>query len=286
MSRPPSKPSHRRELSQLRTLAGGLDHPEAVALGPDMMLYAGGEAGQVYRINPELGGHEQIADTHGFALGVCLDSRGSIYVCDPGNAAVMRVDRANGSVDRWCESAEGQRLVTPNWAAFAPDGSMWLSDSGTEALEVRDGRLLHVPPGGGDAEVIDVGPLHFPNGLCIGPNGDVYWLESFTPRLRRLGDAGPQLVAKLPGVVPDGVALDAEGGFLIGCYYPFRLLRVPAGGGEAEVILDDPTGIHMIMPTNVAYFGRDLEHLAVAGLGGYEIKALPAPIRGASLHYP
>lgn len=286
MSTPLSNPSHRRELSQLRTLASGLDHPEGVALGPDGMLYAGGEAGQVYRIDPERGEHEQIADTHGFALGVCLDGRGSVYICDPGNAAVMCVDGGSGSTERWCEAGGGERLVTPNWAAFAPDGSMWLSDSGTEALDVRDGRLLRVPPGGGDAEVIDVGPLHFPNGLCIGPDGCLHWLESFTPQLRRLGDAGPELVAEFPGVVPDGIALDAEGGFLIGCYYPFRLLRVPPGGGEADVILDDPTGIHMIMPTNVAYFGRDLERLAVAALGGYDIKALPAPVRGARLHYP
>jgi gluconolactonase len=257
-----------------------------VALGPDDMLYAGGEAGQVYRIDPAGGGHEQIADTKGFALGVCLDAGGSIYVCDPGNAAVVRVDGGSGSVEAWCEAGGGERLVTPNWAAFAPDGSMWLSDSGTEALDVRDGRLLRVPPGGGDAEVVDIGPLHFPNGLCIGRDRSVYWLESFTPQLRRLGDGGPELVAELPGVVPDGVALDAEGGFLIGCYYPFRLLRVPACRGEVELILDDPTGIHLIMPTNVAYFGRDLEQVAVAALGGYGIKALPAPVAGAPLHYP
>jgi uncharacterized protein YjiK len=49
----------RLALSQLRSLANGLDHPEGVALGPDEMLYAGGEAGQVYRIDPNGGGHEQ-----------------------------------------------------------------------------------------------------------------------------------------------------------------------------------------------------------------------------------
>lgn len=274
-------------LSQLRTLASGLDHPEGVALGPDGMLYAGGEAGQVYRIEPDGGGrYEQIADTGGFALGVCLDAGNSVYVCDAGNGAVMRVDAGSGSVDRWCESAAGGPIQTPNWAAFAPDGSLWLSDSGTEALEVRDGRLLRVPPGGGDAEVIDIEPLHFPNGLCIGPDGRVHWLESFTPRLRRLGDAGPELVAELPGVVPDGVALDAEGGFLIACYYPFRLLRLPADSGEPELLLDDSTGIHLIMPTNAAYFGDGLGEVALAALGGYEIKALSAPVPGAPLIYP
>lgn len=273
-------------LLQLRTLASGLDHPEGVALGPDGMLYAGGEAGQVYRIDPERTGYEQIADTGGSGLGLCLDAGGSVYVCDARHRAVMRIDGRTGAVERYCESAGGTALVTPNWAAFDPDGSMWLSDSGTEALDVRDGRLLHVPVGGGTAEVIETGALHFPNGLCIGLDGRVYWLESFTPRLRRLGDSGPELIAELPGVVPDGVAVDVEGGFLISCYYPFRLLYVPVGAAAAELLLDDPTGIHMIMPTNVAFFGEGLGRFAIASLGGYDIKSLPARVPGAPLHYP
>ncbi len=273
-------------LSQLMTLASGLDHPEGIALGPDGMLYAGGEAGQVYRIDPDGTGHDQIADTGGYALGICLDADGSIYVCDTHHHAVMRVDHDSGRLERWCESAGGSPLATPNWGAFDRDGSLWLSDSGTEALDVRDGRLLHVPPGGGEAEVIDTGPLHFPNGLCLGPDGRVHWVESFNPSVHRLADSGPEQLAALPGVVPDGLALDAQGGFVIACYYPFRLLYLAPGETAAQVLLDDPTGIHMIMPTNVAYFGEGLTQLALASLGGYDVKALPAHVPGAPLHYP
>ncbi len=277
---------NRPVLAQLTTLATGLDHPEGIALGPDGMLYAGGEAGQIYRIDPAGGDPAQIADTGGSLLGVCLDGAGSIYVCDTDHRAVMRIDPHAGTVDRWCEAAGGTPLVMPNWGAFDADGSLWLSDSGTESLDVRDGRLLRVPPGGGEAEVIETGPLHFPNGLCLGPDGRVHWLESFNPSLRRLADSGPEDVARFPGVVPDGVALDAAGGFLIACYYPFRLLYLPAGAAEASVLIDDPTGIHMVMPTNVAYFGDGLGEIALAGLGGREVKALPAPVPGAPLRYP
>lgn len=181
----------------------------------------------MYRIDPRGDGHEQIADTGGFALGICLDRAGSIYVCDPDRHAVIRVVASDGHVEPWCDSADGRPLMTPNWAAFAPDGSMWLSDSGTESLDVRDGRLLRVPPGGGGRHRAAA----LPQRTVPGPDGRVHWLESFTPCLRRLTDGGPELVAALPGVVPDGVALDGEGGFLIGCYYPFRLLRVGPGGG-------------------------------------------------------
>jgi gluconolactonase len=276
----------RLRLAELTTAAAGLDHPEAVALGPDGMLYAGGEAGQVYRIDPRGGEVEQIADTAGSALGICLDAGGSIYLCDPGNAALLRIDGVTGAVERWCEAAGGARLLTPNGLAFDFDGSIWLSDSGTEALDVCDGRLLRVPAGGGDAEALDVGPLHFPNGVCLGADRRVHWVESFTPRLRRLGDRGPELVCELPGVVPDGVALDCDGGFVIACYYPYRLLRVPPGGGPIELLLDDETGIHVPMPTNVAFFGDELEQLAIASLGGHEIKVGTVPVAGAALVYP
>ena len=40
----------RIELASFGTVATGLDHPEGVTVGPDGLLYAGGEAGQVYRI--------------------------------------------------------------------------------------------------------------------------------------------------------------------------------------------------------------------------------------------
>jgi gluconolactonase len=272
--------------TELATAAADLDHPEGVALGPDRMLYAGGEAGQVYRIDPRAGSAEQIADTSGSALGLCLDAGGSVYLCDPGNAALMRIDAGSGAVERWCEAAAGQPLMMPNSAAFDTDGSIWMTDSGTEALGARDGRLLRVPAGGGDAEVIETGPLHFPNGICLGADRRVHWVESFTPCLRRLDEGGPELVRELPGVVPDGIALDSEGGFVVACYYPFRLLRVPPAGSDIELVLDDETGIHIPMPTNVAFFGDDLEQLAIACLGGHEIKVAVAPVTGAALVYP
>jgi len=272
-------------LSDLRLLAEGLDHPEGIATGPDGLLYAGGEAGQVYRIDPDAATVEEIAGTGGFVLGLCLDAAGLIYACDAGLAAVVRVDPSSGEVELYCDSAGGAALTCPNWAAFAPDRSLWLSDSGTESLEVKDGRLLRVPPGGGAAEVVDLPPLHFPNGLAVSSEGTVSVLESFTPRLSVLTDGRLETIIELPGLVPDGVALDAEGGFVVACYYPFRLLHVSAAG-DVETILDDATGIHIPMPTNVSFFGPELRSLAIASLGGYAIKALDLPFAGAPLNYP
>ena len=58
-------------MSEVRTLATGLDHPEGVALGPDGLIYAGGEAGQVYRVYPDTGSVELSTDTYGYTWLTC-----------------------------------------------------------------------------------------------------------------------------------------------------------------------------------------------------------------------
>ena len=273
-------------LSDLRTIASGLDHPEGVATGPAGDLYAGGEAGQVYRLDEASGTAREVASTGGFALGLCADAAGILYVCDGALRSVVRVDPATGAVSTYCDSAGGAPLETPNWPAFAPDGSLYFTDSGTESVEIVNGRLIRVPPGGGDGVVVDVGPLHFANGMCVDEHGTAYVLETLTPRLSAVRDGALDVLCEFPGHSPDGVALCADGSFLVACYYPFRLLHVPAGGGGFEIVLDDPTGIHIPMPTNVAFFGPRLERVAIASLGGYAVKAIELGIGGAPLTYP
>jgi gluconolactonase len=273
-------------MSDVRTLATGLDHPEGVALGPDGRLYAGGEAGQVYRVDADTGDVEQIAASDGgFMLGLCLDATGALYVCDAGRRAVLRLD-ASGQLEPWCEAADGVRLTCPNWPAFAPDGSLYVSDSGPEDPAVAGGRIVRVPPGGGDAVALDLPPLHFPNGLALAGGETLVVLESFLPRLVEVSETGLHVLAELPGRVPDGVALDADGGYVVSCYYPYHVYRVPPEGGAPDLLLDDATGTQFPMPTNVCFFGEGLSTLAVAALGGSTLSAVDIGLRGAPLHYP
>ena len=265
-------------------LAEGVDHAECVTVGPDGWLYAGGEAGQVYRVDPQLRSAEQIATTGGSVLGLCLDGHGTIYACDPARGAIVRIGADGQAVD-WCREAGGRPLQTPNFAAFADDGSLWFTDSGTESLHVRDGRLIRVPPQGGAGEVQPLGPLHFPNGLCVDTAGDVLLLESLHPRLSRLHDGTLATIAEFPGFTPDGVACARDGSLLVACYYPFAILAVDRDGGVTRV-LEDATGIHLPMPTNVIHYGENLASLAIGLLGATWIAGLPAPTPGVALRYP
>src|SRR5690348_3293556 len=77
-------------ITHLVPFADGLDHPESVTFGPDGYVYAGGEAGQIYRIALDTGEVSQIGSTGGFVLGVVTDGDRNVYSCDMVRRAVMR----------------------------------------------------------------------------------------------------------------------------------------------------------------------------------------------------
>lgn len=274
------------DLGELSSLADGLDHPEGIALGHDGRLYAGGEAGQLYVIDPGGAGAEEIGSTGGFVQGLCLDGAGRIYACDIGRGAVLRFTPGDGSAETYSDAAGGEPLRTPNWPVFDADGTLWVSDSGTDDPAFVDGTLVRIPPDGGDGERLDLPPFHFSNGLALAPDGALYVIESFLPGVSVLRDGRLERYVDMPRTVPDGLALDAEGGLLISCYQPNLIVRVPPGGGEPQPVLDDWSGARVITPTNIAFFGEHLSLLAIASLGGWSVKAIQTPWRGQPLHYP
>src|SRR3712207_8594807 len=104
-------------------LVDGLDHPEGVAYdGRTGALYAGGEDGQLYRVDIERRRFDELARVATQVLGVALDGRGRVVACC-----------ADGGVRVW-DGDELQPLVEDvtfaNFPAFAPDGTIYVSDSG------------------------------------------------------------------------------------------------------------------------------------------------------------
>jgi gluconolactonase len=273
------------ELGSLGLLAEGLDHPEGVAMAPDGSLYAGGEAGQIYRIDPDAGGVQQIANTGGIVLGLCLDSAGRVYACDAGRREVLRVT-PHGSVEVYCARAGGAPLRVPNWPVFDATGTLWVSDSGSHDRAFPDGTVVRIPPGGGEGEPLQLPPFRFSNGLALGHDGALFVVESLLPGVSVVRGGLVETYVSLPETVPDGLAFDASGALLISCYQPNLILRVPPGGGQPHVVLEDWSGLVLGTPTNIAFFGANLSRLAIASLGGRTIKAIETPWRGQPLHYP
>ena len=260
-------------------LVEGLDHPEGVCWDPTAgVLWAGGEAGQVYRVDLERRQAEEVARAPGFVLGLAVDGRGRVVLCcsDDGSVCLLH----DGVVQRLRDG-----FAFPNYAAFAPDGTLYLSDSGVWGHD--DGRLLRILPGG-EVELFSEALPHFPNGFAITADGRHLWIvESRLPTLNRFDLETGELeeVTRLPGTVPDGVAFTAGGGVLIACYRPDRIVHVDAAG-EVETVAEDPQGTLLAAPTNVAFAGPELDRLVCANLGRWHLSLVESPLRGVPLHYP
>jgi len=274
-------------LDGFETLATGLDHPEGVSIGPDGSLYAGGEAGQIYRIR-EGGAVEEVASTGGFIYGLALAGSGDVFACDFGNAAVMRASQA-GEVATYSTGTTERPMRVPNFAAFDDAGNLYVTDSGEWGYD--DGLVYRIAPGGATEIWTEVTP-RFPNGCSVTASGDALLVVESRGRAVvrvRIGDDGsagpPEPVADLSGSQPDGIALARDGTMFVGCYRPDRIYRI-APGGAVEVFAEDPDGVVLNQPANVVFAGPDLDRLVVSSLGGWGLVATPAGTPGLPLRYP
>lgn len=265
-------------------------HCEGIAVDPDGMLWAGDETGRLFRIDPSGGTADQVADVGGYAVGLCCDGGGSVYVCVYDRGKVVRVDPATGRVETYCESVEGGPLRRPNWNLLAHDGTMYVSDScddDVRFLDEKSGTVVAVPPGGGDATRLALPPIGYSNGMALGPDGALYIAETFIdPRILVVRDGDVQVYVDLPRTVPDGLAFDDEGGLFVSMFQPNLILRVPPGGGEPETVVDDWTGNRLLTPTNLAFYGPEHRKLAIASLCGYVVYTMDTPWRGLPLAFP
>ena len=144
-----------QNLLTLTNLGHALDHPEAVAWGPDSRVYAGGEAGQLYRMGLSDSICEQVAKVEGgFLLGLAHDAAGNTYACDDRNACVHRIT-PQGAVSTYCNGSAEQRMRVPNYPVFDDAGNLYVSDSG--AWGEKNGWIWKIAPGGSKRTVTSPG---------------------------------------------------------------------------------------------------------------------------------
>jgi len=254
-----------------------LSHPEGVAAGPDGCVWVGNQDGDICRIAPGGHGIERVAGTGGFALGLAFEGDRALFVCDLRHAGVFRLELATGALARFTppgpripnfplvDAARGRLIVSDSHAPGTPGPGIWAYDLGSGA-----GGLWYD------------GALDFANGLAMrAGDAGVYVCETFSRRITRIpvaADGAPgrpePYAENLPGL-PDGIAFDERGNLVVGCYEPSRLLRIPAGGGRAEVLIEDPTAHLFCHPTNIAFDGTALY---TANLGRWHVSRVEMDI--------
>ncbi len=224
----------------LEIFATGLDHPEGLAFDAHGHLWAGGEAGQIYRIDPA-GNVETITQCGGFTLGIAFSPTGQLYACNPALGAVLRIN--NGQSET---AAAG--IPCPNFPAFDATGQLWVTDSGK--WKQPDGRLLRIGENGVVHEHIT--GLGYANGLAF-LNGALYMAESDTRRILRINGSQTEVVAEEVGRTPDGLAAAPDGSLWCACYATDDIWRVDPSSGEKQRIAHDPDAILLCRPTNLAF---------------------------------
>ncbi len=282
-------PASLMSIADFAPFADGLDHPEGVAAGPNGEIYAGGEAGQVYRVEPD-GKWRQIGSTGGFLLGLALDGNGNVYACDLAKHNVARVT-PSGAVSIYSSGSPNRPMVTPNYGVFDAAGNFYVSDSGS--WKGNDGCVFVVRPGGA-TEVLSDAPAvtNFPNGMALHPSGKwLYVVVSLVPGVVRIPvengrAAGPaETMVELPHNVPDGLAFDEAGNLYIACYTPDVIYRLTPAG-ELAVVAADWESVTFATPTNIAFCGVDRRTLVVASLSRWHLTRGTMPVPGARLQYP
>lgn len=260
-----------------------LQHPECVAVGPDGWVWCGSENGQILRIAPDASAIEEVATTGGFTLGLAFDGDRALFACDLRHAAVFRLDLATRKLERFTDpginipnypvvdAERGRLLVSDSHDATTSEAGIWAYDLAT-----------------GEASRWYREPLVFANGMALAPGGDaVLVCETFARRITSIPIGADGMAGKarpystnLPGL-PDGIAFDDRGALFVGCYEPSRILRIPPGGGPAEIYIEDPTAHLFAHPTNIAFDGPILY---TANLGRWHITRVETDTTGTPLH--
>ena len=271
------------DICEFEIFADGLDHTEGLAFDSDHNLWAGGERGQIYRID-QSGVVKKIVELGGFCLGLTFSRSQELFVCNSKLGALQHVDRS-GRLLHSLDRVDERKLVTPNFSVFDSEGNLYFSDSGDWGEANGYIYRLHTD---GTAKYF-AGPFAFPNGLALSADEkSLYIVQSLRDNVLRLpilpnGSAGePEVYAAGLARVPDGLVLDAQGNLYVTCYATHNLYRVTPQR-EITLFAFDPLGTMLACPTNAAFGPDDSDVLYVANLARWHICRVHIGVRGQKL---
>jgi gluconolactonase len=253
------------EPMELETLATGYGLVEGPRVDEHERLYFSDvQLGGLYRRSSD-GKTETLVAGRKYVGGIVFNQRGGILFC--GKGGLMEWDEKTNSVRDIVTHHEGKPLQFNDMTADS-DGSVWAGTFGYDVFahprpDPAPGTLFRIDPPGTMVPMWD--GIELSNGLGFSPDGKLlYHSDSGTDtvfvydvtRNRTLKDRRP--FAKLSEGVPDGLAIDVEGGIWVAA----------AMGGAVVHFRSDGTLTHTIkvpltMPSSVVFGGRDMQDLYI-----------------------
>jgi len=221
----------------------------------------------LYRYDPGTGARRSwplSSDVGGFAL--IADPPGAVVALREG---MFSLDFASGALERLAPPPFDPALFRFNEGACDSEGRFWIGvmfDPLDAGAEPRKGALHSFRLGSGLRLEADTAELH--NGMAWSGDGRIFYLShsysgeifahAFDAASGRLG--ARHIFARLPPAlgIPDGAAMDTDGGYWSACHGGGRLRRYRADGGIDRDIL-----LPVSQPTMCAFAGENLDVMYV-----------------------
>lgn len=288
--------------------ASDLSLPEAPVLLADgswLVAEMGADRGSVTHLSAE-GRERHIVARTGRPNGLAIDGAGHIWVAESWQPALLRLTMG-GRAETVAIECEGEPFLFPNDLAFAPDGTLYMTDSGVRVQDLlvcgkvrpdyemlpMDGRVYRIDAGRGEVRKLDSG-LRFANGIAFGPDGGLYVAETLSGRIYRYTLRPDGSVARReefanvlqPGAPtgfqgPDGCKFAADGSLYVAVFGQGHVARVAPDGAVVQRLWTAGA-----LPTNLAFGRRGERRIYVTEDEYGAIEALDAGADGLPLAAP
>ena len=290
----------------MKTFTQNLGFPEAPLLLPDgsfLFVQMTPHTGCITQVSADGKHHSMLAKT-GRPNGLAQDRDGVIWIAETAQRAVMSM-KIGDKPQVFVDGCKGEPFLFLNDLAFAPNGDLYVTDSGILLDEIApggvlapnyrdlefDGRVIRVDVKTREVEFVDRG-MQFTNGVAFGPDGNLYVTETLTGNIYRYAcrDGRAHGRRELYGNVierfdpaelkgPDGMKFAADGKLYAAVFGQGDITVLDSRGNVAKRI--KVQGSH---PTNLTFGKPGSKEIYVTEVETGSVQVFDVDSDGFTLH--